>query len=463
MASLQLDPRTDNLCACFSIRRDGRLKRFYLSLGTTDRTLGTGKRTFAQDLVTDVEDAAHGAVPHLEVRTRIQKIPDVRVRDRAEKILNKAVEIGLGATMDAGSIEETITKWLQRQAGRVRKTTFNSYTKAVTRFLSFLEERSKLPLHRLTREMLEGFQEAETKITRASTAYLKIKTLRIFFKDAIIRNYINKDPSLGIKATLEESQNEGRRPFTVSQLKAIEGHCKDEWRGLFLFGLYTGQRLSDIDNLRWYHLKMECEEARWTVAFTTRKTGRQMDIPISTPLRDYIVEELESSDNVDDFLFPKAASKTANGTSGTLSNEFRKILKSAGIVETLVSKNPKKPKGRSAPREASIHSFHSLRHSAVSLMKNAGISPEIVRDIIGHESAAVSSIYTHISHEAKASALSAMPALGLSLKSTKNRALKQKTSVAKGRTKKGAKLNNAPINPTKEESCTTGSLDDLRY
>jgi len=439
MASLQHDSRTNHLRACFDVRRDGSLKRFYISLGTEDRTLGTGKRTFAQDLVTDVEDAAHGAVPHADVRTRIQKIPDVRLRDRAEKILNKAVEAGLGVTMDAGSIEDTINKWLQRQSQQVRKSTRNSYSKAVTRFLSFLEEKAKLPLHRLTREMLEGFQEAEAKITRASTAYLKIKTLRIFFKDAIIRGLITKDPSLGIKATVDDKKNEGRRPFTVDHLKAIEKQCTDEWRGLFLFGLYTGQRLSDIANLRWHHLKMEGEEATWTVAFTTRKTGRQMDIPLASPLRDFIVEELESSDDPDAFLFPKAASKTANGTSGTLSNEFRKILKSAGIVETLVNKNPKNPKGRSALREASIHSFHSLRHSAVSLMKNAGISPEIVRDIIGHDSPAVSSIYTHISHEAKASALSAMPALGKPPKPAKKTTAGNKGSTNKTQTKKPKK------------------------
>jgi len=434
MASLQPDSRTNHLRACFDVRRDGSLKRFYISLGTEDRSLGTGKRTFAQDLVTDVEDAAHGAITPTDVMTRIQKIPDVRVRDRAEKVLNKAVEAGLGMTMDAGSIEETITKWLQRQSKRVRKSTFNSYSKAVSRFLSFLEDKSKLPLHRLTREMIEGFQEAETKITRASTAYLKIKTLRIFFKDAMIRGHIAKDPSLGIKATLDEKKNEGRRPFTVNQLKAIEKQCTDEWRGLFLFGLYTGQRLADIANLRWYDLKMEGEEATWTVAFNTRKTGRQMDIPLTAPLRDYILEEMESSDDVDDFLFPKAASKTAKGTSGMLSNEFRKILKSAGIVASLVNKNPKNPKGRSAPREASVHSFHSLRHSAVSLMKNAGISPEIVRDIIGHESAAVSAVYTHISHEAKASALSSMPTLGQRPKPKPTKA-----SASKAKTKKGKK------------------------
>lgn len=412
MASLQHDVRTDHLVACFNVRRDGHLRRFYLSLGTEDRTLGTGKRTFAQDLVTDVEDAAHGAVPHTDVVTRIQKIPDVRIRDRAEKILGKAVEAGLGMTMASGSVEETITKWLQRQCRVVRKSSGDSYSKAVSRFLSFLGERSKLPLHRITREDVEGFQETEAKTTAASTSYLKVKTLRIFFKDAMIRGLITKNPSFGVKKTTEDVKREGRRAFNVEQLKAIETQCTGEWRGIFLFGLYTGQRLADIANIRWHHLKMEGPEASWTVSFVTRKTGRQMDIPISAPIRDYILDELESSDDEDAFLFPKSALKTAKGHSGTLSNEFRRILKSAGIVRSLVDKNPKNPKGRAARREGSIYSFHSIRHSAVSLMKNAGISPEIVRDIVGHDSSAVSAVYTHISHEAKASALSTMPALG---------------------------------------------------
>lgn len=412
MASLQHDTRTDHLVACFNVRRDGNLKRFYLSLGTEDRTLGTGKRSFAQELVSDVEDAAHGAVPHTEVMAKIHKIRDVRVRDRAEKVLAKALNAGLGISTVSGSVEDTINKWLQRQRLQVRKTSGDSYAKAVSRFLSFLGDRAKLPLHRITRDDIEGFQEAEAKTTAASTAYLKVKTLRIFFKDAMIRGLVPSNPTLGVKKTTEDVKRMGRRAFNVEQLKAIEKQCTDEWRGIFLFGLYTGQRLADIATLRWHHLKMEGEEAKWTVSFVTRKTGRQMDIPIAAPLRDYILEELESSDDEDAFLFPKAAEKTANETVGMLSNEFRKILKSAGIVKTLVNKNPKNPKGRAARREESVYSFHSLRHSAVSLMKNAGISPEIVRDIIGHDSPAVSSIYTHISHEAKSAALSSMPALG---------------------------------------------------
>ena len=44
-------------------------------------------------------------------------------------------------------------------------------------------------------------------------------------------------------------------------------------------------------------------------------------------------------------------------------------------------------------------------------MKNAGISPAIVQDIIGHDSPAVSAHYTHIEESAKRKAIGAMPDL----------------------------------------------------
>jgi hypothetical protein len=44
-------------------------------------------------------------------------------------------------------------------------------------------------------------------------------------------------------------------------------------------------------------------------------------------------------------------------------------------------------------------------------MKNAGISPAIVQDIIGHESVAISQNYGRIDEAAKRTALSAIPAV----------------------------------------------------
>jgi integrase len=54
-------------------------------------------------------------------------------------------------------------------------------------------------------------------------------------------------------------------------------------------------------------------------------------------------------------------------------------------------------------------SFHSLRHTTTSLLKNAGVSDVVARDIIGHESEAISRNYTHIDAETKGNAVDKMP------------------------------------------------------
>ena len=43
------------------------------------------------------------------------------------------------------------------------------------------------------------------------------------------------------------------------------------------------------------------------------------------------------------------------------------------------------------------------------MLKNAGVSDSVARDIIGHESAAVSANYTHIDPATKRAALDKMP------------------------------------------------------
>jgi integrase len=56
-------------------------------------------------------------------------------------------------------------------------------------------------------------------------------------------------------------------------------------------------------------------------------------------------------------------------------------------------------------------SFHSLRHSAVSLMKDAGIPDSVVMALVGHDSAAMSQRYTSVGLESLARAQEAMPTL----------------------------------------------------
>jgi integrase len=56
-------------------------------------------------------------------------------------------------------------------------------------------------------------------------------------------------------------------------------------------------------------------------------------------------------------------------------------------------------------------SFHSLRHTAVSLLKDAGRPDAVVMALVGHESAAMSHRYTHVGKESLNRAAAALPEL----------------------------------------------------
>ena len=138
----------------------------------------------------------------------------------------------------------------------------------------------------------------------------------------------------------------------------------------------------------------------------TQKTDRRVILPIAKPVMAFL-ENLVATDKPDSPLFSSAFDLCRRNRIGGLSNQFYSILVAAGLAKPRDHKS--KGKGRSSTRQQNSLSFHCLRHTATSLLKNAGVSDVVARDIIGHESEAVSRHYTHIEMETKRRAVEAMP------------------------------------------------------
>ena len=122
------------------------------------------------------------------------------------------------------------------------------------------------------------------------------------------------------------------------------------------------------------------------------------------PLVDYLTS-LSSSDNPNAHIFPNAAK---HKRTASLSNQLHDILVEAGLVDGS-DYNTTTAKGRASKRESSEISFHSLRHSAVTMLKASGLSDVFAREIVGHESAAVSRQSTHLSTDDLRAAMRRLP------------------------------------------------------
>ena len=65
--------------------------------------------------------------------------------------------------------------------------------------------------------------------------------------------------------------------------------------------------------------------------------------------------------------------------------------------------------GRDGRRRRYDLSFHSLRHTAVTLLKEAGTPQAVAMEFIGDDSPAISMNYTHVGAEALKKAAAALP------------------------------------------------------
>jgi integrase len=305
------------------------------------------------------------------------------------------------------TVREYFDSWVARKKPETAPSTYRFYEDKKRQFLAWLGVSADQQLALITRDDILAFRAAELQRIAPRSVNHAIKFLRMVFKTAKEDGkYHDENPASGVKvAKLRDAIR--RRGFTIPEIRSVLKVANDEWRSLIFFGLYTGQRLGDLARLTWANVDLDRDEIR----FVSRKTGRTMIIPIAPPLREQI-EKLPAGDDPHQSLHPRAfASVEKSGAVKTLSRQFHELLAGAGLATRKPHRKSEAAPGRDGPRELSPLSFHSLRHTATSLMKNAGINASVVMDIIGHESEAISAHYTHVDEETKRAALDKLPDL----------------------------------------------------
>ena len=310
--------------------------------------------------------------------------------DRAREIISSGVaevySVSVLEELPSANLKGWVKQWLESKSIALTESSYSRYERIALSFIDFIGKKAEKDLSTIQASDVAKWRDHVSKSLSASTANLSLKCLRVCFNDAIQVDLITKNPASKVKL-IEKSLESQKRQLTIPEIKRVLEACDEEWRGMVLFALYIGQRISDIRGLTWQSVDL----VNWTLKLVTQKTKRRMELPLVKPLQDYLLS-IKSSDNPQTPLFPRAF---ATKRVGTLSNQFREILTEAGLVAPRSHKAEKG--GRSGKREVSEISFHSLRHSAVTFLKAAGVSDVMAREIIGHESSEVSRNYTHLS------------------------------------------------------------------
>ena len=283
---------------------------------------------------------------------------------------------------------------------------------------------------------------AEFRCHHAATTYNNhVCVLREVFRLLADKAGITHDPWAGVCLRADDSMS--RRELSLDEVGRLYAAASKEgleWKLLMVTGIYTGMRLGDCCRLSWESVNLE----RQVIQVIPEKTkkhahGRPVTIPIHPQLQAELLEvrgkREEGKEGIGkreekredgacsganatsagssfsllplpsslSFVNPKIADMYLN-RKWQLDEGLRKIFKAANITMSV------RMEGRS--RKTVVASFHSLRHTFVSLSANAGVPLPVVQSIVGHTSTAMTRHYYHENLDALRAAVASIPVIG---------------------------------------------------
>ena len=239
-------------------------------------------------------------------------------------------------------------------------------------------------LHEITRHRIEQFkrerrngkwsaykQKKAPKPLRPATVNRELDTLKSILSKAVEWGKLLDSPARLVKRLPVE--NERTRILTLDEQRRLLKACHPKLRSIVTFALITTARIGEILALRWDH----CDDG--FVTFLRTKNGKLRRIPVSGVLAEVLAEQ----SRLTPWVFPNPRTQKPYTT---VTTSFRRAVERAKITS-----------GDVTP--------HTLRHTAISRMIEAGYDDFTVMEISGHSSTRMLARYTHPSEERKRDAL----------------------------------------------------------
>jgi integrase len=327
--------------------------------------------------------------------------------DKAREIIASgvaAVMAASGEILPSTTICEWCKRWLKIKEVENEPTSHTRYEQAIRVFLESLGSTASKNLELLSPNTILEFRDDCSKKVSTGTTNTNLRIVRSCLNAAQQQGLISSNPASRVNFMKDRGISK-RREMTLEEIQRVLKICGDTpWRGLVLTGLYTGQRLGDCARLTW----LQVDLVNKTIYFVTHKTGKRLAMRLAEPLTDYL-SSLPGTDDPKAFVFPHFAAMGEHVTA-SLSKAFaEEILIPAGLILARPQNHSSAGLGRKNKRQVNEVTFHSLRHSFVTMLKATGASNAIAQMIVGHDSAAVNAHYTHLSAENTIDAISKLP------------------------------------------------------
>lgn len=322
---------------------------------------------------------------------------------RTRELIGEVLERTTGSVLPFHTADGWLRHWLGGKERSKSKRTHTTYSNTIEIFIAHLGARAKLSIAAVGEKDIAGFLDAQLASGKnPNTVRGMREVLSIPFNAARRQGILTHNPVAAVeppaKATTQSGDESSRRSFSPEQVEALVHAADKDWRLAILFSYFTGARLRDMANITWDAIDLP----RKLVNYRASKTKKNVTVPLHPTLEAALLE-VSAPDSGKDFVFPKMAGRPAS----PLSQQFKKIMRWAGVRGEVVHAPKKGGKGRTIESL----SFHSLRHSFNSAMANAGIAQEVRMKLTGHTSAEMNTGYTHHELAPLRAAITAIPGI----------------------------------------------------
>ena len=263
--------------------------------------------------------------------------------------------------------------------------TVRTYERSLRDFESYFKNRdSHLSWESVDSDIIRDWMESMMdKGDMASTVNNCLSAVRSFFRFAMSRRLVSRDPAYAIKGPKKQKplpqfvrEDEMDRLIDVSEMWS-DTYQDLRARTIIILFYETGIRLAELIGLKDNDIDFATRQLK-----VTGKRNKQRIVPfgqeLESALKTYIEHRNQKFVNpADDALFLS--------DKGQRMSRFQVemiVKKCLSLVTTLKKKSP-----------------HVLRHSFATAMLNNGAGLESVRLLLGHESVATTEIYTHTTFE----------------------------------------------------------------
>ena len=261
--------------------------------------------------------------------------------------------------------------------------TVQTYEESLRAFESYLTFRdNELSMDSVDTDLIRDWMESlMDKGNSASTINKNLSALRSFYRFALRRGLVKKDPAHAVTGPkkskpLPQFLREGEMDRLLDGLEWDSSFNNVRARTILLLFYEAGLRRSELIGLDDKDIDFEAAQLK-----VTGKRNKQRIVPfgaeLAETLKDYKAKRQKEFGETSGALFLSDKGERISGA-----QVYQIVRKYLSMVTSLKKRSP-----------------HVLRHTFATAMLNNGAGLETIKSLLGHESVSTTEIYTHTTFE----------------------------------------------------------------